>query len=416
MSPHIGPFPVRRISSNTDRIPVPPLSRRPRGCPECPVYPVRMSPGGRTFAGGRCYPGKRPFHRRPKAPHSEEIPVSGRVRPLSHVRDVPPPGPDDPSWQTSSGSYRTPNFRRRRSAHPGKFAGRFHTRDPGRSPTGAPKNDDLRSGDTSAPPALVASRYSVTPTSMDLRPEAWQDPGDRYLPAWKRCPGGTVRRRHSTPRRNRPARLAPGQVSHCEPSRATCSRPRRSIAKRAEAPRPAGFIHVRGSFSPWSRTPPANFTVFETPEEAPACPGRPAKHRTRAPGTREQTPGSTPCRDRPHFQVMAFSTRDPERGSIPRMGSYRFPRMGISLPRPVPHPLPVRPEAFDQDDRPGGSPSRPSRRSPPSTRPSPLRCLAPGEDPRRCSGEDLRRSHPVRPGPPRTRRSGRSRASGYFRP
>ena len=172
MSPHIGPFPVRRISSNTDRIPVPPLSRRPRGCPECPVYPVRMSPGGRTFAGGRCYPGKRPFHRRPRAPHSEEIPVSGRVRPLSHVRDVPPPGPDDPSWQTSSGSYRTPNFRRRRSAHPGKFAGRFHTRDPGRSPTGAPKNDDLRSGDTSAPPALVASRYSVTPTSMDLRTAA----------------------------------------------------------------------------------------------------------------------------------------------------------------------------------------------------------------------------------------------------
>ncbi len=143
MSPHIGPFPVRRISSNTDRIPVPPLSRRPRGCPECPVYPVRMSPGGRTFAGGRMLP-------------------PGRLPP-EVARPQISPGEYFPGPQISEGD---PPPR------------------PGRSPTDAPKNDDLRSGDTSAPPALVASRYSVTPTHMALRTGGRQQlrPGDSVTP------------------------------------------------------------------------------------------------------------------------------------------------------------------------------------------------------------------------------------------
>ena len=129
--------------------------------------------------------------------------------------------PDVTSWQTSSGSYHTPDFPRRSPAPPPiyreetagtsrQYCRKVSHLDPRQEPHRCPTAGDPRSGDTSAPPALVSSRYSVTPTHMALRPEAWQDPGDRCLPAWKRCPGRTPARRHSTLKSNRPARLAPG--------------------------------------------------------------------------------------------------------------------------------------------------------------------------------------------------------------
>lgn len=177
-----------------------------------------------------------------------------------------------------------------------------------------------RGGNRSRPGKAAGNRTAATepgaPARIAFRPER---PASLPLPM------------------ERDTRRAPGPC-HSEPSRATCRRPPggglrgaplptdeyRRIPKRTESParpRPAGFIHVRGSDPPWSRTPPANFTGFETPRRGPdEEPGRPGKHRTRAPGTREQNPVLTPARDRPHFLLLAFSIPGAARGSGPRIG------------------------------------------------------------------------------------------------
>ena len=149
---------------------------------------------------------------------------------------------------------------------------------PGRSPTDAPKNDDLRSGDTSAPPALVASRYSVTPTHMALRTGGRQQlrPGDSVTPD----PRDRAIASHREPHAADP----PAEAFEAHPYQPTNIDAYRSVPNHPPGPGRQDLSTFEDPIRPGAGPLRQILQVLKRPEEAP----------TRSPAGRENTEHARP--------------------------------------------------------------------------------------------------------------------------